>query len=128
MAGRVDSMRRLNVVVPYRAREAHFRQFVSHVRAYFARDKADRNIPYRVLIVEQEHGLPFNRGALKNIGFSLGSDQTDYTCFHDIDYLPIWADYSWVDQPTHIIWYGAGNRPIARGRSRYKVKHNFEAF
>jgi hypothetical protein len=121
-------MRRLNVVVPYRAREVHFRHFVSHVRAYFARDKADRNIPYRVLIVEQEPGLPFNAGALKNIGFSLGSDETDYTCFHDIDYLPVWADYSWVDQPAPILWYGAETRPIAPGRSPARIKVNLEKY
>jgi hypothetical protein len=64
--------------VPYRAREAHFNRFVPHVRAYFARDKVDRAIPYRVLIVEQEPGLPFNRGALKNIGFKIGSFDSDY--------------------------------------------------
>jgi hypothetical protein len=121
-------MRRLNVVVPYRNRETHFRQFVSHVRAYFARDKADRNIPYRVTIVEQEPGLPLNAGALKNIGFSLGNEETDYTCFHDIDYLPVWADYSWVEQPTPILWHGAETRPIAPGRSPARVKLNLEKF
>ena len=121
-------MRRLNVVVPYRNRETHFRQFVSHVRAYFARDKADRNIPYRVTIVEQEPGLPLNAGALKNIGFSLGNEETDYTCFHDIDYLPVWADYSWVEQPTPILWHGAETRPIAPGRSPARVRLNLEKF
>lgn len=121
-------MRRLNIVVPYRARETQLRHFASHVRAYFARDKADRNIPYRVLIIEQESGLPFNAGVLKNIGFSLGNDETDYTCFHDIDYLPVWADYSWVDQPTPILWYGAETRPIAPGRSPARIKINLDKY
>jgi hypothetical protein len=120
-------MKRLCIVVPYRAREAHLRLFVPHVRAYFSRDKVDRAIPYRVLIVEQESGLPFNRGALKNIGFLLGRDDSDYTAFHDVDYLPIWADYSWVDQPTTIVWYGAEVRPLAPGRSE-SVAHDMNQF
>ena len=62
---------------PIGNREAQLRQFASHVRAYFARDKADRNIPYRMLIIEQEPGLPFNAGALNNIGFSLRSAPTE---------------------------------------------------
>jgi hypothetical protein len=106
-------MRRLLVVVPYRNREAHLKSFVPHLRAYFARDKFDRDIPYRVLIVEQDGNGPFNRGALKNVGFALGAADSEYTCFHDIDYLPIWADYSYAEEPTVVIWYGAETRPIA---------------
>lgn len=109
-------MKRLNIVVPYRAREQHLRRFVPAVRAYFARDKVDRDIPYRVLVIEQENGLPFNRGALLNIGFLLGRDDSDYTSFHDVDYLPIWADYSYVDTLTPILWFGANVRPIVPGR------------
>jgi hypothetical protein len=70
------AFKRLNVVVPYRDREAHLNAFVPLLRAYFARDKIDRSIPYRVFIVEQESGLPFNRGALCNIGFVLGRDHS----------------------------------------------------
>ena len=51
------AFKRLNVVVPYRDREAHLNVFVPLVRAYFARDKIDKDIPYRVVIVEQEKGL-----------------------------------------------------------------------
>lgn len=120
-------MKRLNIVVPYRAREAHLRLFVPHLRAYFSRDKVDREIPYRVLIIEQENGLPFNRGSLKNIGFLLGRDDSDYTAFHDVDYLPIWADYSWVETLTSIVWYGAEVRPIVPGRPE-TIKHNLSDF
>lgn len=51
---------RLHIVVPYRDREAHLRQFVPWVSAYF--DRLVPRIDYRVTIVEQEAGLPFNRG------------------------------------------------------------------
>jgi N-terminal region of glycosyl transferase group 7/N-terminal domain of galactosyltransferase len=121
-------MKRLSVVVPYRAREAHLRFFVTELRNYFNRDKLDREIPYRVLIVEQNSELPFNRGALCNIGFALSRDDSDYTCFHDVDYLPVWADYSWSDVPACIVWYGAEERPIAPGRSNRVVKHNLAEF
>lgn len=108
-------MKRLSLVVPYRDRAAHLREFVPHVCQYFARDKLDKEIPYRVLVVEQAPGLPFNAGALKNIGFALTADESDYTGFHDVDYLPIWADYSWVDIPTPIVWNGAEKRPVRVG-------------
>ena len=121
-------MKRLAIVVPYRNRQQHLDQFVPHMRAYFARDKTDRTIDYRVIIVEQEQGTPFNRGALKNIGFVLTEPHTDYICFHDIDYLPIWADYSWAGVPTPIVWYGAEERPIAPGRTNCVARHNLDHF
>jgi hypothetical protein len=120
-------MRRLNIVVPYRAREEHLRLFVPFVRAYFSRDKVDREIPYHVLVVEQENGLPFNRGALNNIGFMLGRDESDYTAFHDVDYLPIWADYSFVDTLTPLVWFGADVRPIVPGQPE-RLRHDLNTF
>jgi len=119
---------RLTIVVPYRDRAAHLERFIPHLRAYFARDKIDRQIPYRVLVVEQEPGLPFNRGALKNIGFQLGGEDGDYTCFHDVDYLPLWADYSPVARPSRIVWYGAERRPLAPGRSDMAMDHHPDSF
>jgi hypothetical protein len=114
-------MQRLNIVVPYRAREQHLELFVPHVRACFARDLGASKIPYRVTIVEQENGLPFNRGAVKNIGFLLGREHSDYTVFHDIDFLPIWADYSYAETLTPLAWYGAEARPIIPGRPELAI-------
>jgi len=119
---------RLLIVVPYRDRAVHLAEFVPHVRAYFARDKLDRAIDYRVLVVEQTPGLPFNGGALKNAGFLIGASESDYTCFHDVDYLPIWADYSWVDVPTPLVWHGAEVRPVAPGQSNCYVRHDLRRF
>jgi hypothetical protein len=128
-------MRLLTIVVPYRAREAHFKQFVPHLKAFFTRDKMHREIPYRVLVVEQEQGLPFNAGALRNIGFVLARGDGDklgfdagYTCFHDIDYLPLSADYGWTDMPMPIAWYGAEKRPVASGASEWRVANSAHAF
>lgn len=125
MTGTDSADRRLHIVVPYRERESHLRQFVPWMSAHL-----DRHVPpidYRVTIVEQEAGLPFNRGALKNAGFLLGEGTSGYTCLHDVDYLPVDADYGWADVPTPILWYGAEQRPVAPGRSDKTVTTNLES-
>jgi hypothetical protein len=119
---------RLSIVVPYRDRPAQLKQFIQHTSAYFSRDKIDREIPYRVLVVEQEPGLPFNRGAIKNVGFVLTEAESDYTCFHDVDFLPMWADYRPVDTPTPIVWYGAEVRIVGEGHARRPIAEDQEAF
>jgi hypothetical protein len=133
--GTIEHMRHLTIVVPYRAREAHFKQFVAHLKAFFTRDRMHREIPYRVLIIEQGQGLPFNAGALRNIGFVLAREEGEklgfdagYTCFHDIDYLPLSADYRGTDVPTPIAWYGAEKRPVASGASQWRVANSAHAF
>jgi len=104
------------------------RQFVPHVRAFFERDRLAREIDYRVLVVEQEAGLPFNAGLIRNAGFTAGAGASEYTCFNDVDYLPVWADYGWCDVPTRIVWFGAETRPVAPGESNVMLKHDMERF
>jgi hypothetical protein len=95
------SAQRLAIVVPYRRREDHLAIFVPKVSAYL--NKTD--IPYRVTVVEQaDERKPFNRGAIKNIGFLLTRDESDYVAFHDVDYWPVCADYSFPQSPTCIVW------------------------
>ena len=120
------SLPRLSIVVPYRDRADHLQRFLPHVVTYFQRDKADKDIPVNITVVEQTPGQPFNRGALLNVGAALNPD-ADYYCFHDVDYLPIWADYSFVDAPTRIIWHGANGKPIAPG-SAETVPERYEVF
>lgn len=98
--------KRLALVVPYRDRTDHLRQFLEHVTTYFERDKLDRQIPVSIHVVEQQGEAPFNRGKIKNCGYALVSDRADYVCFHDVDYLPIWADYAWSPRPARLIWHG----------------------
>jgi N-terminal region of glycosyl transferase group 7/N-terminal domain of galactosyltransferase len=102
----VRYQKKLAIVVPYRDRSQHLSQFIPHMQTYFERDKLDRNIKYSILIIEQSQGKKFNRGKLKNCGFEIAKANHDYFCFHDIDYLPIWADYSYCECPTRLIWYG----------------------
>ena len=98
--------KRLAIVVPYRDRAAHLTSFLPHVLAYFERDKLDRQIDVSIHLVEPAGRGPFNRGMVKNCGYMLARDSADYVCFHDVDYLPIWADYSWSPQPARLIWHG----------------------
>jgi N-terminal region of glycosyl transferase group 7/N-terminal domain of galactosyltransferase len=105
-------MQRLGVVIPYRDRQQHLMQLVPHLGMYFTRDKVDKALNVRIFVVEQPPGTPFNRGLLCNLGFKLLHNEIDYVCFHDVDYLPMWAEYSYPSQPTMIVWDGFHARPI----------------
>lgn len=90
-------MHKLGIIVPYRNRSEQLAIFRKEINDYL-------NIDFELIIVEQSDKKEFNRGKLLNIGFleaeKLGCD---YVIFHDIDMLPIHADYSYVDKPTHLI-------------------------
>jgi hypothetical protein len=119
--------KRLSIIVPYRDREEQLQAFLGHMLTYFARDKADRFTPYRITVVEQHDERLFNRGKLCNVGFDLTRDSADYFCFHDVDYLPLWADYSYPDAPMRIIWYGADIVPYDEGDS-VEIKHDYNRY
>ena len=98
--------RRLAIVVPYRDRAEHLQTFVSHMQNFFRHDKLDRQIPWTIHVIEQADANPFNRGALLNAGFQLAAGAADYVCLHDVDMLPIWADYAWPEHPARLCLYG----------------------
>lgn len=89
---------RLAIIVPYRDRATHLRMFVPYMSAYL---KMHEHTDFKILIVEQADNKPFNRGKLLNVGYN--SVQADYYVFHDIDMLPITADYSPCLSPTHLV-------------------------
>lgn len=117
---------KLSIIVPYRDRAEHLRRFVPHIVTYFQHDETAKDIPVTVTIVEQAPEKPFNRGALRNVGVALNPD-ADYYCFHDVDFLPIRADYRFSDAPTRIIWHGAHLKPIAPG-SAEMIQENYELY
>jgi N-terminal region of glycosyl transferase group 7/N-terminal domain of galactosyltransferase len=104
---------RLALVVPYRNRAEHLAKFVPHIVTFFERDLVARTIPYAIHVVEQADDRPFNGGALKNAGFALAHAEADTVCFHDVDYLPMWADYTPVEAPTGMITFGIDGSPDA---------------
>ena len=83
------------VIVPYRDREEHLEIFVPHIKEFIPNCE--------VVVVEQDNDKPFNRGKLLNIGFIYSlSEEERYFIFHDVDMLPVSADYSYPIRPTHI--------------------------
>tara|TARA_B100001287_G_C22681736_1_gene530827 strand:+ start:538 stop:2040 length:1503 start_codon:yes stop_codon:yes gene_type:complete len=97
-----NSNPRLGVIVPYRDREEHLKEFAPHIKKYLS----DQGIPNILIIVEQADNQSFNRAKLMNIGYDLLKDKCDYFCFHDIDLLPEKdVDYSYSKYPTHLSAY-----------------------
>jgi predicted glycosyltransferase involved in capsule biosynthesis len=88
----------LAIIVPYRDRRDHLRIFKRDIEMYMK----EKKIPYSLYIIEQEGDSPFNRGKLMNVGFDICKNLCDYICFHDVDMIPVEADYSIVNNPTHI--------------------------
>jgi hypothetical protein len=92
-----EAKKKLAIIVPYRNRESHLNIFVPYIEEYL-----DDKFEYKIFVIEQKDNKPFNRGKLLNAGFKESGSDFDYYCFHDVDMLPIDADYSYCEQPTHL--------------------------
>jgi len=100
---------RLGVIVPYRKRPKQLETFLESIGDYL------NSIDHRIIVVDQDDDEDFNRGKLLNIGFIEAKAQgCDYVVFHDVDMLPINADYSYTEEPTHLI----GSLDLPEGYSR----------
>lgn len=97
----------LGIVIPYRHREAHLKQLLPHLISYFRRDVGSRKIKPLIVVSEQTDAGKFNRGWCRNAGALAVGNFCDYFCFHDVDYLPMWADYSYSSKPLRIVRWGA---------------------
>lgn len=81
------------ILVTYRNRATHLNCFLLYMKTYFA--------SFPIAVIEQDDALPFNRGALFNIGFREFACQYDYVILHDVDFIPaINVDYSYCEVPT----------------------------
>lgn len=87
----------LSIIVPYRDRDNHLKEFIPFMESSDFLDGMD----FEILVIEQDEGKPFNRGKLLNVGASESPGSSCY-CFHDVDMLPIVSDYSCVQNPTHL--------------------------
>lgn len=94
---------KIAIIVPYRDRREQLDTFVPHMVEFFK----NKDVDYKIFIVEQSDDKPFNYGKLCNIGFSLFKEGFDYFCFHDIDMLPVSddCDYNYIHiggYPVHM--------------------------
>ena len=79
------------IIIPYRNRKEHREVFINHMQHILDPD-------IEIIFIHQKDKRPFNRGAVKNIGFlyiknTYPSTYKDITLiFHDIDYMPYKKD------------------------------------
>jgi len=106
---------RLGIIIPYRDREAHLKKMLPHTVSFFRRNT---DIEPLFVLAEQDDDLPFNKGAILNHAYAACAGMIDYVCFHDVDYMPMWADYSEPNLPSRIVWYGMDKRPVGHGTDR----------
>lgn len=93
-------MHKLGVIVPYRNRPEQLDIFTESITKYLKKQK----IKFELIVVEQSEKNDFNRGKLLNVGFIQAEELgCDYVVFHDVDMLPVDADYSYTGRPTHLI-------------------------
>lgn len=85
-------------IVPYRDRENEKDFFVRHMKEYILKDLID-GIDYKIMIIHQKDNRPFNRGAMRNIGYlihkkeNMESYMEDTIIFNDVDTVPYKKDY-----------------------------------
>lgn len=93
-------MNKLGVIVPYRDRPEHLSKFKEYIDNYLK----EKSVNYTLIVSEQKFRGPFNRGKLLNAGFlqskKLGCN---YIALHDVDLLPVDADYTYEDHPVHLV-------------------------
>lgn len=95
----IDRTKRLAIVIPFRDREEHLAKLLPTLR----RRLDERHIDFRIYVVEQEPGKPFNRAKNINVGVHVAQQDADYFCFHDVDMYPESAEYGCPSQPFRLV-------------------------
>lgn len=88
------------VVIPFRNREEHLREFLRVIHPFLQ----TQNLSYTILVAEQSAGTPFNRAKLFNVGYQELKKQFGFlgcVIFHDVDLIPLDARniYGCVQSP-----------------------------
>ncbi len=92
----VNKGHKLSLIIPYRKREEALKTIIPALEAYLPKQVED----YEILVIEQANDKPFNKGLMNNIGSIKATG--DYLCFHDVDLIPQYSDYSYPKLPSHI--------------------------
>lgn len=91
---------KLTILIPFKNREENLKVFIPYFCNFMKNNFSDIN--YEIVIIEQGNDKLFNKGILFNTGFILTSGNTDYYALHDVDQLPVSADYSYNIEPCHL--------------------------
>ena len=107
--------RRLAVVIPIRDREAHLAALIPRLVAVLRA----QGIDYRIVVVEQDQGKLWNKGAMINAGLRHAADRCDYYGLHDVDAIPVEANYRCPSQPLRLVTKLVGSRQGEARPPRY---------
>jgi len=116
------------IVIPFRERETHLQHFIDNTIPLI-----EKHLPNtKVVVVEQNKGKLFNRGALLNVGFKEYENRTNYFFTHDVDIFPtedvVKNVYS--EQNTDIISIKSAHRESLGGiiKCKHDVIFNMNGF
>ena len=90
--------KKLAILVPYRDRKEHFEIFLKETLPFIKNQVSNA----KLFLLEQEEGMPFNKGMIFNSAVKSLSEEFDYFCLHDIDMVPTEVDYSFAENATHL--------------------------
>jgi len=93
----INKGKKLSVIIPYRDRQRALELLIPRLKEYLSKQIED----FELIVVEQDDQELFNKGLLNNIGFLLNKN-SDYYCFHDVDLLVEFSDYSYPELPSHL--------------------------
>ncbi len=114
--------KKLAVFIPYRNREEHLKIFIPKIEDFLKKQK----IKYKIFVIEQKDSGFWNKGALFNIGVKKYGKNFDYYCFHDIDLIPIKANYAYFSQPLRLISeYSEKKKEIYKKLAQGEYNHHF---
>ena len=97
-------MKQILIVVPFRNRHEHLKDFLNHTPKYFR----NQNISFDVLITELDNIGDWNRGICCNslINFNIG-EKYEYLYIHDVDIFPLKGE--WIFPKENEVLYNLGD-------------------
>lgn len=95
----VDRNKKLAVVIPYRNRPEHLEKFIPAITEQLIKE----GIEFRIIVAEHADQRLFNRAKSNNVGALEEWEWADYFCFHDVDNLPLNAEYGCPSEPTRLV-------------------------